>query len=402
MAAMKEFFTNHPRKWLGLLVVLFIIYMITGKKTLVDVAIVERGTFREVITEDGKTRAKDVFEISSPVNGTLHRVILKPGYVVTKSQVVATVSPSASALLDSRAVKVQHAQLGSAQAALSEAEIMAERAKVAFATAVTEYQRKEKLSKKGFVSETELEKEKLQVELRKKEFEASKYNVRAAKHEVTRAEAALENIRQVGASDASKFDLHSPIDGHVIKVSRESAGSIAKGTVIMQIANLKELEIVVELLSQDAVKIPDNAKVQIRRWGGDMEIEGRVRLIEPGGFTKVSALGVEEQRVNVVIEITTPYNIWKSLGVGFRVDVGILIHEIENQVLVPVSALFRDGKSWAVYRVQDGVAIKQVIEITRYNTDFAIVKAGLEPQQHVIIYPPEDLHDGSKVEVRQD
>lgn len=401
MMKLPDFFSEHWRKLLGIFGVLFAIYLFSGSTVTVDASTVTRGDFVEYIEEDGKTRAKDIFVISSPVDGTLSRLTLKPGDSVKKHDVVAVVSPSTSALLTTRAERVLQAQVGRAKADLSEAEIMAERAKVAHETAQSELRRKELLSKKGFVSETELEQEKLQVELRKKEFEAAKYTVRAARHEVIRAEAELENVKTDSNNGQSpRMLLHAPIDGHVIRVLRESHGSIQNGAAILEIANLREMEVVVELLSQEAVKIPNDAEVLIKRWGGTVQLKGKVRLIEPGGFTKISALGVEEQRVNVIINFISPYAEWKNLGVGFRVDTHILIHKIKNQLLVPTSALFRDGKSWAVFVNRNGRAHKQVVEISRYNSSVGIVEKGLNLGEKVIIYPPENIRDGTAIKAR--
>lgn len=381
-----------------------IIWAFMPEPLAVDVATTSRTNFQLSVEEDGKTRAKDIYVISSPVRGNLLRVAHKAGDSIKKGDLLVTIVPATSQLLDVRQELQLQETLGTAKASLLKAQVMESRAKAAYATAQSELKRNKALAKKGFVSESILEQKQLDVDLKERESESSKHNVEAAVHDVKRAQYAFQHYKDAYKPQINKgnaLSIRSPIDGKIIKMQRESAGAIMGGATILEVADVSNIEIVVDILSTDAIKIKPGDKAYIKRWGRADPLQGAVRLVEPGGFTKISALGVEEQRVNIIIDITSPKEQWHNLGSGFQVDAQIIISEQPDQLVIPVSALFRDGNQWAVFVLNNGVANKKNITINGRNAQYAAIKSGLNESEQVIIYPGDRIKDGVRVKVRQ-
>lgn len=292
---------------------------------------------------------------------------------------------------------------GAAEAAYERAKVLVEKAKAAYSTSGADLRRKAALAKKGYVSQSELERVQLDSAVKQRELESEKLNVDAALHDVQQAKASLRRVKNVSATPTDVehvVNITSPIDGEIIKISRESQGPISSGTMILKVADTTQLEIIVDILSTDAVQIKPGAKVMIKRWGGEGDLEGKVRLVEPGGFTKISALGVEEQRVNVIIDITSSPERWQNIGAEFRVEVEVAVFAAEDVLQVPVSALFRDGAHWAVFMLDGSHARLHRIAIGRRNNRTAIATEGLSKGDSVIIYPSERVKDGVRVNVR--
>lgn len=379
---------------------LFIIWLFIPGPVVVESAKVMRGPFEQRVIEDGKTKAKDIYSIYAPVKATLLRISYKAGDNVDEGEKLITMVPATSELLDVRAEQTLQALLESAKAGLKSKEVLAESAKAAYEIAQSDLARQAKLAPKGYVSESELEHKSADVKVRKKEYESAIYNVDVAKHEVERAEASLKRFKNEllpQIKSGNLLELSSPISGQIISVLRDSEGMVNAGTEIMQIADVKNLEVTVDLLSTDAVQIPDHARVWLTRWGGPKPLKGVVRLVEPGGYTKTSSLGVDEQRVNVVIDFETPYSERQGLGIGFQLDTEIVIHAEDNALQVPVGSLFRNGKNWAVFVIKYGRAKLKNIDITWRNSNYAVVRKGLSEGERVILYPGDRINDGTRV-----
>ncbi len=381
-------------------VVIFIIYLFIPSAVEVESAKVMRGPFEQRIIEDGKTKAKDIYSIYAPVRATILRVPYKAGDRVEEGEKLVTLVPATSELLDVRAEQTLQALLESAKAGLKSKEVLAESAKAAYELAKSDLSRDAELGKKGFVSASELEHKSSEMKVRKKEYESASYNVEVAKHEVERAEISMKRFKNEllpQIKSGNLLEISSPVSGQVVRVIRESAGMVDAGTEIMQVADAKNLEVTVDLLSSDAVQVPDHATVWLTRWGGPKPLKGIVRLVEPGGYTKTSSLGVDEQRVNVIIDFVSPYSERQTLAIGYQLDTEIVIHSTDNALQVPVGSLFRNGKKWAVFVIQRGRARLKNIDITWRNSNYAVVEKGLTEGQRVILYPGDRVSDGVRV-----
>jgi len=264
-----------------------------------------------------------------------------------------------------------------------------------------DYNRARELDKANVISKIELEHARLLVDVTSRELAAAQLEEHAAEHEIAQAKAALERYRQSsrGSRSDAPFDVQSPVSGEVFRVIQESEGPIAVGAPIMEVANLTDLEVVVDVLSTDAVQIKPGADVILERWGGP-SLNGRVRLVEPSAFTKISALGVEEQRVNVVIDFTSPREQWSTVGDGFKVDARIVVYENDDAIKVPTSALFRNGNEWAAYVVTNRRAQLRKIRIGRRSSTDSEVLAGVHAGDQVVVYPSDAVQDGVRVSAR--
>ena len=367
----------------------------------VETARVMRGPFMQTVDEDGKTRVRDRFVISSPLAGTLARISLDEGDVVAKGSVVATIYPSVPALLDARTEQELTARLQAAEAQELEATANIGRAEAALELARAEAGRINDLRTKGFATAAELDASALTQRAREKELDAAREQRHAAVHALDAARAALSKaIEAAPEGDGKPWQVRAPVAGVVLRILQKSESAVATATPLLEIGNASDLEVVVDVLSADAVSIGPGNRVLFERWGGDQAVEGRVRLVERSAFTKISALGVEEQRVNVIIDITSSNEQWKAVGDGFRVEARIVVAERENVLLVPVSALFRVGEHWAVFTLSDGRARQRIVAIGLRSSQSAVVESGLDEGESVLIYPSSNVRDGARVEIR--
>ncbi|ARB90699.1 efflux RND transporter periplasmic adaptor subunit [Legionella longbeachae] len=371
-----------------------ILFFFSQKGISVETAKVKSDYFVQYIEDDAKTRAIKIYTIVSPVSGELLRINLTEGDKVNKDELIAIIKPKIPVLLDIRTKNELEQELGTAEALYEQAKAESVRAEAALQTAWSDLKRKQPLAKKGFVSETELEHTQLEYQLRQKEYNAALRKLHAAEHYILKVKASLSGTVGNETSQQDKVEIHSPVAGSILRVIEKSETTIEPGTKIMDIADVVGLEVVADILSEDAAKIPPHARVIIKRWGGTYPLEGRVRVVEPSGYTKISALGVEEQRVNVIIDIITSHHLWKNLGDGYKVDVEIIIFESPHSLVVPMSALFRVDGNWAVFVVKGHRAYKKVITILHHNPDQAVVGSGLKPGDEVVLYPSSLIHDG--------
>ena len=366
----------------------------------VDVAPATRGTLRVTVDEEGETRVRHRFVVSSPVAGQVLRIELEPGDPVRRGQtVLATLMPAAPIPLDARSRAEAEAGVAAARATLGGARAERERARAALALAESERQRNRELANQRIVSRQVLE-------ARETEARASAEALRAAEFAVATAEQQLEMARARlgpaagGALAGRAITLHSPIDGVVFKRLRESEAVVAAGVPLLEIGDPRGMEIVSDLLSTDAVKVAPGAAVWLEQWGGDHPIRARVRRVEPSGFMKISALGVEEQRVNVVMDFEDPLDAWSALGDGYRVEVRIVVWEGDGVLKVPTSSLFRRGEDWAVFAVDGGRARFRKLDVGRRNGAEAQVLSGLREGEPVVLHPSDSLRDRSRVKRR--
>ena len=374
----------------------------------VEIALADRGSFAITVDEDARTRLRERFTVSAPLAGRLARIALREGDVVAAGTVVARLSPVLSPLLDERAVRGQQARVEAAEAAVLRSAARVERARVGLKQAENELVRSEQLAGRGFVAPTKLEVDRLAVAAARKEIEAGEQDRHVAEHDLEQARAALGAVRQSGAN-APPFEVRSPVDGRVLKVVQASEAVVTLGAPLLELGDTRRLEIVAELLTTDALRTRPGDRVRIERWGGPDSLDGVVRLIEPSAFTKVSALGVEEQRVNALIDIASPHDRWAALGDGFRVSVRIVVQSVDDAVRVPVSAVFpmppapSDAAGTpraAVFAVREGRARPVPVDLGGRNGVHAWIRGGLDSGEAVIAYPPATVSDGVRVTPR--
>jgi HlyD family secretion protein len=374
----------------------------------VEVATVTQGRFETTIEEDAKTRLRDRYVVSAPLAGRLSRITLREGDAVEAGAVVATLTPVLSPMLDERTLREQQVRVEIAEAQVKRAAARVEGARVALRQAGNEVQRSEQLARQGFVSPTKLETDRLAALAIQKELDAAVEERHVAEHEVVQARAALMAVRNPDRPSSRSFTLHAPTAGRVLRVAQTSETTVALGTPLIEVGDTRGLEIVAELLTTDALQARPGSRVVIERWGGPGLLSGRVRSVEPSAFTKVSALGVEEQRVNALIDITSAPEEWRALGDGFRVGVRIVTREVDSAVKVPVSAVFpmpdRQGAAagaMAVFVLERGRARLTSVRVDARSGADAWVPQGLAPGATVIVYPPAALTDGMRVSVRK-
>jgi HlyD family secretion protein len=371
----------------------------------IEVATTAEGPFETTIDEDGKTRLRERFVVSAPLAGRLARIALRAGDAVEAGAVVAWLQPAYAPMLDDRSRRELEARVDTAQARVRLAAARIERARVAQQQAQNELQRSEQLAGQGFVSATQLDNSRLALQAAKRELEAAQQERRVAEASLDEARAALYAVRNPGAPGASPrdFAVRAPVVGRVLRVLQASESVVAIGTPLVEVGDTTQLEIVAELLTADALQVKPGTTVRIERWGGPATLEGRVQRVEPAAFTKVSALGVEEQRVNVVIDIASPAEQWRSLGDGFRVGLRLVTLSLDKALLVPVSAVFPlpQGEGMGVFRLDEGRARITPVELGARNGEHAWVKRGLDAGATVIVYPPITVRDGVRVKARR-
>jgi len=366
----------------------------------VDVAPVERGALRVTLEEEGETRVRERFVISAPVAGNVLRIELAPGdRVVRGKTVLATFQPAAPALLDQRSFAEASAALSAAEADFGRVRSEQARARATAELADSELTRYRNLLVAGAVARQTLDGREASAREAEEALRAAKFAAAAAEHQREMARVRLQTVSAGSAAGSQVITIRSPIDGVVLKRLRESAAVVPAGEPLVELGDPARLEIVADFLSTDAVRISAGSAALIERWGGESALSGRVRRVEPAGFTKVSALGVEEQRVNVIVDFDDA-SIARPLGHGYRVEVGVIVWQAADVVKVPTSALFRRGERWAAFVVERGRARLRPIEIGHRNGVAAEVLSGLSVGEQVVVHPGDALTDGSRVTAR--
>ena len=362
----------------------------------VEVARARCGQMRVTVDAEGKTRARDRFIVAAPVSGRLERIDLRRGDAVRRDEVIARIDPLPMAPLDPRQLAEAKARVAAAEQLKHEADAVVEHARADCEQAGRELTRAEKLIETGDVSRQDFERARNAALTCQQQIEAAKYRARAAASEVEVAKAALIAVERAGQSGASAtVFVRAPVGGRVLRVAEESERVVTAGAPLVELSN-PSLEIVIEVLSIDAVKVKPGNLVLIEGWGGEQSLEARVRLVEPSAFTKISALGVEEQRVNVIADFIVPET---PLGDGYRVESRIVIWETKEALKAPLSALFRSGLRWNAFVVENGFAKLREVE-TGHRADFEVeILSGLREGESVIAHPSNLVADGVRISV---
>jgi len=370
------------------------------RPVLVEDAAVSRGPLQVTIEEEGRTRVKDRFVISAPVAGYLRRIELDVGDTLTQGQTVAVLEPLRSEVLDPRSRARAEAQIDAAQATLEAAikKVDAARAEAKFAS--DDYIRKQKLRAKETISETLIEEAETRARQTAAEQQSAEFTVEVARFDLEAARTALQySLADNTATRPVTVDLHAPVASRVLSVDHKSEGVVSAGEDLIEIGDPAQLEVAVDVLSQDAVQIRPKTRVQFYRWGGDAPLEGVVRTVEPAGFTKISALGVEEQRVWVIADLVSPRAAWQFLGDGYRVEAHFILWQNPDVLQAPASALFHHDSEWAVFVVENGRARRRHVEVGHRNGLVAEITGGLSTGDRVITHPDDRIEDGVRVQV---
>ena len=373
------------------------------RAVLVDVSPATQGSLLVTVEDDGRTRVHDVYVISAPVTGRMRRIDLHAGEdVVALETVVAEIEPVDPSFLDPRSQADAEAGVRAAESAEAEARAAVEGAQAEVDFARSELDRARELIRQELLAQAALDDAERTYRTRRAALLTAQAALDRSAYERERARAQLlspvEALRNPGA--CACIALRSPIDGEILQLLEQSETVVTAGTPLVEIGNARDLEIVVDLLSADAVKVQPGQRVIVDGWGGDRPLEGRVRLVEPFGYTKVSALGIEEQRVNVIVDIVSPLEEWDRLAHGYQVDAGIVLVERQNVLKVPLTALFRNGSDWAVFVAAGGRARLRSVVLGERTSSEAEISEGLDDGEYVILHPSDRIADGVRVAPR--
>lgn len=373
------------------------------KALLVESALAKRASLRVTIEQEGLTRVKDRFRVSAPVAGYMHRSPWEVGDTVTPDQVLVELEPLRSEVLDPRHRAEAQARVAAAEAALAVAQQDAAAAAAHADFTQQELARKERLQEQQYIADDNLALSRTEQRRAQARLSSARFSVEVAKHNLNAAETALHYSAADQDSQAlltQRVEIRAPIAGVVLQRLRESEGVVQAGSPLLELGDPHALEIAVDVLSFDAVRIEAGMAVELERWGGDT-LTGHVRRVEPVGFTKVSALGVEEQRVWVIVDFDSPADHWARLGDGYRVEARFLLWEAEHVLQVPNVSLFKDQGQWAVYVVeQNRVELRQV-SLGHRNGLSAEILAGINEGERVVIHPDAELYAGRRVQLRE-
>ena len=377
-----------------------IVWAVIPRPAQVETATVSKGKFVATVDEDGKTRVRERYVVTAPLAGRLTRVRLKAGDSVKADEPVATILPSPAPFLDPRSRQEAEQRLGATEAARDRTRAMVERAKAQSKQAKNDLDRTRSLSERGASTVQALERAETAMRVAERDLRAAEFLDHAAEHDVEQAKVLLAKYDNPETAPPERWTITAPVPGLVLKVMQESETALQPGTPILELGDPRNLEIVVDVLSTDAVEIHPGAEVVIEHWGGPGTLAGRVRRVEPAAFTKVSTLGVEEQRVNVLIDIVSSPQDWAGLGDAYQLDTRITVFTREDATIIPSGALFRVGESWNVYVLSDGRAQRRAVELLRGSGRLAAVTAGIQPGDQVIVYPSDRITDGVRVQSR--
>jgi HlyD family secretion protein len=393
-------------RWIKRVLYTLIAFVVVGgiafawipKPIPVDVAPVTVGPMRVTVDEDGHARVKDRYLVSAPIIGNLGRIELQPGDDVKAGQVLARIVPLLPPLLDERTRTGGEARVAGALAAQQQAGLQIERAQASVELVRNDVARLKSLAATGAAPRQQLEDATLQERRANAELASLRFAAQVADHEVAMARASLSRLRP-GAKSHEELVVPSPVAGRVLKVHRESEGAVQIGAPLLEVGDPSALEIVIDVLTSDAVRVRATAPVRIDGWGGP-PLDGQVRRVEPSAFTRLSALGVDEQRVNVLVDLTSPRERRAALGDGFRVEAHIVLWEADQVVQVPPSAVFRRGEGWALFREDGGKAHLVPVKLGERNAAAVQILDGVAPGTHVLLHPSDQVHDGARVQAR--
>lgn len=368
---------------------------------IVEVNEARRGPLALTIEEEGKTRVIDRFVVSAPVSGFVQRLHLDVGDLVEQGQLLAELEPLRSDVLDPRRRAEAEARVAASNAALSEAKERVLAARADFEFAESEYKKRQRLREKNFVSEEELNQARTENQRTQAVLRSAEFAVDVARYQLDAANTALQYsaARDSSAVPQERVAISAPVAGSLLKIYRKSEGVVGAGAPLLELGDPTALEVAVDVLSFDAVRIKPGMAVKINRWGG-APLDGAVRLVEPVGETKISALGVEEQRVWVIVDITSPRSAWQNLGDGYRVEASFIVWQADDVLQIASAGLFRKGGGWAVFVFEAGRARLRQVEPGMRNGLTAQILKGLAAGERVVMHPDAALSDGSRVRLR--
>jgi len=365
---------------------------------LVESGMAKRAPLRVTVEEEGQTRVKDRYVISAPVAGYLQRIVLEVGDAVTQGQPLARMEPLRPEVLDPRSRARAEAQVAAAQASIKRAEQQESAARAAATYARNDYARKQQLEEKNLVSREVVEQAATRSREAAAELRSAGFAVEVARHELEAAKTALQfSITNNGEAAPETVSIKAPINSRVLQIHHKSEGVLVTGEPLLEIGDPAALEIAVDVLSADAVRIRPGTRVQLLRWGGPQALDAVVRTVEPTGFTHISALGVEEQRVWVIADLVSPRKHWEQLGDGYRVEAHFILWEADDVLQIPTSALFRQDDSWAVFVIDAGKARLTTVSTGHDNGLITEVLDGLAEGTQVILHPDDRIEDGVRV-----
>lgn len=390
------------RKWLpyflGALALYGLFSTFRPKPALVDAARAHYAPLTVTVLEEGKTRIRHRYLISPPIPGYLNRVALRAGDRIEAGKtVLATIQSQPSTMLDPRARAEAEARVKAAEAARFQRETMIERARAALDLAQRELERAESLKQRGAIAAQEWDAAENQVAVLTREVHGAEFALKIAEFELKQAQAALDHAADPAAATGEPLQLIAPVDGYVLNVFEESARVVAAGQQIMEVGDPRDLEAEIELLSSDAVAVREGAEVWIEQWGGATPLKARVSVVEPGGFTKISALGVEEQRVKVRVDLSEEPPEDRRLGDRYRVEARIVTWHGDRVLQIPTGALFRRGNQWSAFVIEHGRARRVPLKVGQNNGATAQILEGIEEGASVIVHPPDSIRDGGSV-----
>jgi HlyD family secretion protein len=374
-----------------------IAWSIWPQPILIETATVTKGRFVATVDEDGKTRIRERYIVAAPLAGRLSRVRLKAGDGVKSDDIIATIFSSPTPLLDPRSRREAEERLGTAEAAQERAKALVDRAQAQSAQADQELTRTRTLVERAASTAQALERAELAKRVADRDLRAAEFQLHATQHELDQTRALLAKYTDSGGSPPDEWSVTAPVSGLILKVGQESETIVQPGTPILEIGDPRDLEIVVDVLSTDAVQIKPGADVVVEHWGGLGTLSGRVRRVEPAAFTKVSTLGVEEQRVNVLIDILDPLEKWSGLGEAYQVDTKIVVFTQDDATIVPSGALFRRGGDWNVFVVENGRAQERPVTLIRRSGATAALASGVKSGDILIVYPNDRVRPGIRV-----
>lgn len=396
----------HRQTLLGSLAVIAVIAVLAWafrpQPVPVDLVAAKQGPLVVTVDGEGKTRVKEEYVVSSPLPGRVLRIDAEAGDAIEAgTTVLATIEPTDPNFLDVRTRAEVEAEVKAAEAARALAEAELARAEADLGFARSDLERNRELASTGTVSQRALERAELEVATHAAAVASARAALEMRRHELATTKAKLiDPGAEGGRTPGCCVAVKAPIDGRVLRVLHESEGVVEAGAPLLEVGDVKALEMVVDLLSTDAVKVTEGAEVRIEDWGGGRTLEGRVRRVEPYGFTKISALGIEEQRVNVIIDFTGPPETWQPLGHGYRVEARIVTWRGDDILKLPLSALFRSGGDWAVFVEVGGNAELRPVKVGQRNGSHAQILEGVSAGERVVTHPSDRVIDGVALVVR--
>lgn len=380
----------------GLALVSLIGWGLWPKPVVVETGLAMRAPLTVYVSEEGKTRVRNRYGVAAPVAGKMRRVALKPGdTVVAGETLITSIEAVAPALLDSRARLQAEAVVSMQEASRKRAEASLEAARAALKVAEAERERVRSVQTEGTVSASDRDRIEAEASIKGAELRAMEFSLQVIDHELAQARAVL--LRPDSNTQGNLVEVKSPVSGVVLGVMQESEIIVSPGMPILEVGDPDDLEIEAEILSRDAVTIQSGDAVEIEQWGGEAPLKGRVRLVEPSAFTKISALGVEEQRVYVLADLVDPPAAAKALGDRYRVEVKVAVWHSDDVLVVPSGALFREGNAWKTFIYQDGVARSAEVEAGHTDGRHTEILAGLKAGDKLLQHPPDTVKDGISV-----